>query len=152
MNMRDSNFYVLLSLIYLLKWKQSQIFSKWQACNYTCVFITVGAFLKDCSPVLYAASKRTLFLAVGSQFLQVAFHLQSSYEGTRFVQLGEKDLNRGVITALRYLVGTNRKGEGSLFSEVHAERRRVSGYKLQQGKYQLDRRTKFFNKRVIKEP
>lgn len=85
MNMRDSNFYVLLSLIYLLKWKQSQIFSKWQACN-TCVFTAIRAFLKGCSPVLQAPSQQTLFLAAGPWFCKLVNSLSAEQLWQSFPQ------------------------------------------------------------------
>ncbi|KFP12974.1 hypothetical protein Z169_04739, partial [Egretta garzetta] len=55
-----------------------------------------------------------------------------------------------LITAFQYLKGAYRKDGENLFSRASCDRTRGDGFKLNQGRFRLDIRKKFFTMRVVK--
>ncbi|KFQ71795.1 hypothetical protein N335_08008, partial [Phaethon lepturus] len=61
----------------------------------------------------------------------------------------EKRLRGDLIAAFQYLKGTSRKDGDRLFIRACCSKTRGNGFKLKEGKFQLDLRKKFFAKRVV---
>ena len=64
--------------------------------------------------------------------------------------LGERRLRGDLIAASQCLKGGCGKGGGDLFSKICCDRTRDDGFKLQEGRFRLDIRKKFFTMRVVK--
>ncbi|KFQ67008.1 hypothetical protein N335_11391, partial [Phaethon lepturus] len=64
--------------------------------------------------------------------------------------LGKRRLWRDLTAAFQYLKGAYKKDGDRLFSRACCNRTRGNGFKLKEGRFQLDLRKKFFTMRVVK--
>jgi len=64
--------------------------------------------------------------------------------------LEKRRLQRDPIAAFQYLKGAYRKDGEGLFTRVCSDRTRGNGYNLNEGRFRLDIRKKFFTMRVVK--
>jgi len=76
-----------------------------------------------------------------------------SYED-RLRELGLFNLEKGrlwgdLIAAFKYLKGAYRKDGDKLFIRACCDRRKGDGFKLQEGRFRLDIRKRFFTMRVV---
>jgi len=62
----------------------------------------------------------------------------------------KRRLQGDIIAAFQYLEGAYRKDGEGLFTRVCSDRTRGNGSKLQEGRFRLDIRKKFFTMRVVK--
>ena len=62
----------------------------------------------------------------------------------------ERKLRRNLIAAFQYLKGTYRKAGKGLFIRAGSNRTRGNGLKLEEGRFRLDIRKKFFAVRVVR--
>jgi len=64
--------------------------------------------------------------------------------------LEKRRLQGDLIAACQYLKGAYRKDEENTFSRACCDRTRSNDFKLEEGRFRLDRRKKFFTVRVVK--
>jgi len=64
--------------------------------------------------------------------------------------LEKRRLPGHLITAFQYLKGAYRKDGENIFSKARCERTRSNGFKLREGRFRSDIRTKFFTVRVAR--
>ncbi|KAK4829869.1 hypothetical protein QYF61_007261 [Mycteria americana] len=62
----------------------------------------------------------------------------------------ERRLWQDLIAAFQYFKGSYKKDGDKLFSRACSNRTRGNGFKLEEGRFRLDRRKKFFTVRVVK--
>jgi len=62
----------------------------------------------------------------------------------------QRRLQGDLTAAFQYLKGAYRKEGENIFSSAYCDRTRSNGFKLREGRFRLDRRKKFFTKRVVK--
>ena len=68
-----------------------------------------------------------------------------------FFSLEKRRLWRDLIVALHYLKGTYKKAGERLFTTVCSDRRRRNGFKLKEGRFNLDLRKKLFMMRMVRQ-
>jgi len=67
----------------------------------------------------------------------------------RLFSLEKRRLRGDLIAAFQYLKGAYRQNGDNLFSKACCDRARSKGFKLQEGKFRLDTKNKFFATRVV---
>jgi len=68
----------------------------------------------------------------------------------RLFSLQKTRLQGDLITAFQYLKGVYREDGENNFNRAYCDRTRSNGFKLREGRYRLDIRTKFFMVRMVK--
>jgi len=64
--------------------------------------------------------------------------------------LEKRRLQRDLIAAFQYLKGVYKKAGEGLFTRAQSDRTRGDGFKMEEGRFRLDRRKKFCTMRVVR--
>ena len=76
--------------------------------------------------------------------------LQGQAERAGALQPGEEMAPGDLIAVFQYLKGTYRKSGKGLFKRTGSDRMRENGFKLEESRFELDIRMKFFTVRVVR--
>ena len=79
-----------------------------------------------------------------------ALPIQAQAERDGALQPGEEKAPRRPYSGLQYLKGAYRKAGEGFFIRAGSDRTRGNGFKLEEGKFRLDIRKKFFTVRVVR--